>query len=74
MEQNFRKTYLLVGCALAAIAVPGYAQTTPGEPDTDDNVQTSNIIVVTAQNRSENVQDVPIAIDVVGQDALDAYA
>jgi len=71
MEQNFRKTYLLVGCALAAIAVPGYAQTTPGEPDTDDNVQTSNIIVVTAQNRSENVQDVPIAIDVVGQDALE---
>lgn len=70
MEPNFRK-YLLVGCALAAFSMPAYAQTTPGEPDTDDEVQTANIIIVTAQNRSEDVQDVPIAIDVIGNDALE---
>ncbi len=64
--QIFRKSNLLVGCAVLAIASPALAQQAqpadaqPGDAD----------IVVTAQNRSQNVNDVPIAIDVIGGDAL----
>jgi len=63
MINKFQKSVLLAGCGLAAIATPSFAQ--DAESDYGDNV-----IVVTAQNRSEDVQDVPIAISVVGADEL----
>lgn len=54
---------LMVGCA--TIAMPAFAQTTDTAPD--DQVAE---IVVTAQNRAQSVQDVPIAIDVIGAEAI----
>ncbi|MEZ0244911.1 MAG: TonB-dependent receptor [Sphingomonas sp.] len=69
MKKIFRVPALLTGCALVALAAPAAAQdTTPQSGDVvagDDGV-----IVVTAQNRSQAVQDVPIAIDVIGGDEL----
>ena len=63
------KTVLFVGSAVATFTASAHAQTTPGEPDVEADVD-SNVIIVTAQNRAENVQDVPIAIDVVGAEAI----
>ncbi len=54
------RTVLLASCALGVIATPAFAQ------DSNDGV-----IIVTAQNRAENVQDVPIAIDVIGDEAIE---
>lgn len=57
--------------ASAAWAPPVWAQTTE-QPSTPDTRQDSGIaeIVVTAQKRAENVQDVPIAISAFGADTL----
>ena len=57
--------------ASAAWAAPVWAQTTE-QPSTPDTRQDSGIaeIVVTAQKRAENVQDVPIAISAFGADTL----
>lgn len=49
---------LLAGACSLALSTPAIAQTTADSGE-------SNEIIVTAQNRSENVQDVPIAIDVI---------
>ena len=57
--------FLFASCALGVVATPAFAQD-PGPAPTDDGV-----IIVTAQNRSENVQDVPIAIDVIGDEAIE---
>ena len=54
---------LLASACSVAFAVPAFAQNT--EEDTD-----TNEIVVTAQNRTQSVNDVPIAIDVVSGAAL----
>lgn len=54
------KTGLLFGTAMLTVT-PALAQDAPA----------SDEIVVTAQNRAENVQDVPIAIQVVSGDALE---
>ncbi|WP_170234866.1 TonB-dependent receptor [Croceicoccus sediminis] len=65
----------LCGTAMAlAIAVPAAAQDT-GSSDQQGADPASretgvNVIVVTAQKRAENVQDVPIAISAFGGDAL----
>jgi iron complex outermembrane receptor protein len=58
------KSCLLIGAATFAVT-PAMAQDAP------DPVTSSDEIVVTAQNRVENVQDVPIAIQVVSGDALE---
>lgn len=62
MNFLIRKSTLLAGCGLAAMAAPAVAQ--------DAAIDDDNIIVVTAQNRAEDVQDVPIAMDVIGADEL----
>jgi iron complex outermembrane recepter protein len=54
----------LSSSCMAAIAVPAYAQDT-AEETTDDPG-----IVVTAQNRTQNVNDVPIAINVISAEEL----
>ena len=56
---------LLAGAGMMALATPALAQAAQGEASTEVNE-----IVVTAQNRAENVQDVPIAINVISGDAL----
>jgi iron complex outermembrane receptor protein len=53
----------LAGTVLFVAALPAQAQTTP-DKDTDD-------IVVTARQRAENVQTVPIAVSVVRGEQLD---
>jgi len=55
----------LAGTALAlTISTGAYGQ---GEPDNDE-------IIVTAQKRAENVQDVPITIQVMDTDAIESLA
>lgn len=77
---------LLAGCALAVLAAPASAQTAPttpdqaatSSPDAASTAQpqpeeaTEGDIVVTAQKRSERLQDVPIAVSVIGSAALEA--
>jgi len=53
---------LMAGCSLAVVT-PAMAQ---GE-DADD----SNVIIVTAQKRSQDLQDVPVAITALGTETLD---
>ena len=77
------KSGWLLGSALLAVAVPGWAQT-PGPAATaaaTDRVDTPSDpadegalreIVVTAQKRSEPVQSIPIAVTALDQTALDA--
>ncbi|MDE2437577.1 MAG: hypothetical protein KGM49_15090, partial [Sphingomonadales bacterium] len=51
---------LLAGACTIAFSAPALAQVAPA-----DDQAAGTEIVVTAQNRSQNVNDVPIAMDVV---------
>lgn len=56
-------------CALAgAFAAPAAAQQSDADQPSDDGI---GVIVVTAQKRAENVQDVPIAITALGSQFLE---
>lgn len=60
-----RATASLATLALASLSQAAFAQeTTAGEDD-------SNIIIVTAQKKSENIQTVPIAISAIDSTTLD---
>ena len=56
------KTFWLMGCALAALST--------GAARAQDNTATVEEIVVTAQKRSENLQDVPVALTAITGQAL----
>jgi len=60
------KKYLLAGSALALIATsaPAFAQ------DAADEGGVGAEIIVTAQKREENLQDVPLAVSVIGGEAI----
>lgn len=60
------RTALVVTVGLAALATPAYAQ------QTDAERKASSEIVVTAQKREQNVQDVPVAVTVVTERALES--
>ena len=64
---------LLTCASVAAIAfglsTPAMAQDNTGTASEDDGL---GMIVVTAQKRSENIQDVPIAISAVGSEFLES--
>ncbi len=77
------KTLMMAGVGLVALATatPVFAQDTTGTapglatpqtpaPDTEDTVPAD--IVVTAQKRSERLQDVPVAVSVISGDAISA--
>ncbi len=51
--------------AILASALPAWAQTAPAEEESAPAE-----IIVTAQKRSERLQDVPVAVSVIGGDAL----
>jgi iron complex outermembrane recepter protein len=60
-------TRFFVATLMASTAVPAFAQ----DATSDDGLSE---IVVTAQRREENLQDVPISVDVVSGERLDAIA
>lgn len=71
MEKNF-KTYVLLasGCTVAlALASPAMAQGIQAADDAQNEVGLAEIIV-TAQKRSQNVQDAPLSITAVTGDTL----
>eukprot|EP01038_Epipyxis_sp_PR26KG_P011128 gene11128-14936_t len=51
---------LLAAASLAAFVTPASAQEVP--PAADDNSGGVEVVIVTAQKRSQNLQDVPVAI------------
>jgi iron complex outermembrane recepter protein len=53
------------------LAAPAHAQTVPAAEDAGTNDE--NIIVVTAQKREENLQEVPVAINVIIAESIDNY-
>ncbi|WP_370307425.1 TonB-dependent receptor [Sphingobium abikonense] len=64
-----RMSALMAGAALSALANPGYAQQAASAVSGED---ASAEIIVTAQNRQQSVQDVPIAIAVISAEQLAA--
>ncbi|UVO50810.1 TonB-dependent receptor [Sphingomonas sp. SUN019] len=72
------KTILMVGvAALALTATPAFAQdaaTPVAEPQAAETAEASapGDVVVTAQKRSERLQDVPVAVSVISGDTLAA--
>ena len=66
---NFHALLLGSVCSMA-MAMPAFAQ--GAAPQEAPEEVDSNVIIVTAQNRAQNVQDVPIAINVVSGEALSA--
>ena len=57
--------------ALAAFSAPAYAQTAPSPaPATEAEDAAPGEIVVTAQKRSENLHDVPVAVSVLSGESL----
>jgi outer membrane receptor protein involved in Fe transport len=64
--RSFSRLALLAGSALASSSV--FAQETPQSAAENSD---PNVIIVTAQKRSENLQNVPIAIQALGTQKLD---
>ena len=60
--------YLLMA-AVAAVPAPAFAQPVSGE-----NADDSNVIIVTARKVSENLQEVPASVAVVGSGTIDNLA
>ncbi|WP_219893011.1 TonB-dependent receptor [Aquisediminimonas profunda] len=63
MKSQFIRRALMTGACSIAFAMPAQAQTA-------EETSEGDVIVVTAQNRTENIQDVPIAINVISGQAL----
>lgn len=57
--------------SVAAFASPAMAQDSDETPASDDGYDTTNVILVTAQKRSQDIQDVPIAISVFDGSTID---
>ena len=68
MRNFIQGTSLLAGCAIIAVAAPVQAQAQQAAQAEAEASPTE--IVVTAQNRTQNVNDVPIAINVISGDEL----
>lgn len=65
-----RKLHLISATALAmSLSMPAFAQDTP-QADDEDAAEEDVGIIVTAQRRSESLQDVPIAVSAFDEEAL----
>ena len=56
--------------ALAAMSVPAFAQDAAPAQQKQEEAKTLDTLVVTAQKREEALQDVPIVVNVLSQEAL----
>ena len=54
---------------LAGVSLPAMGQTPP--PQEEAVAEDSDIIIVTARKREENLQDVPLTISVVGAETIE---
>ena len=64
--QKFFRATLLGGTAVAlGLSMPTFAQ------EATDEDSANNEIIVTAQKRAQNIQDVPVAVSVISGDALE---
>jgi outer membrane receptor protein involved in Fe transport len=73
MGTNFRRTRLQHAILLAlVVGTSAQAQQAPTAPASNDQSATLGTIVVTAEKRSEDVQQVPMSIDVIDADQLDS--
>lgn len=72
MPSQFRTSFafLAVGASAFALSVPAFAQDSDATSAAADN-SNNGIIIVTAQKREQNLQDVPIAISAIGAAKLD---
>lgn len=69
-----RKAALLSAVVSAMVATPLLAQepaTSSNNEEAQEQAANSGIIIVSARKRDENIQDIPLAIAVVGGDVLD---
>lgn len=64
---------LITSAALSCLVQPAAAQTNAESGQASDASPTLAEVVVTAQKRSENVQDVPESISIVGQKDIDKH-
>ena len=64
-------TALVLSAAAQTLAAPAWAQAAPSaDAATSPEEAAPSEIVVTAQKRTERLQDVPVAVSVLGADAL----
>ncbi len=69
MKSMLRASSALAAIALVAVAVPAFAQDVPVADDAAEDTAPGEILV-TAQKRTERLQDVPVAVSVIGSDAI----
>jgi len=70
MSFNNRTMRLILGASILAMsATPALSQEQAPAPDSSD--MDDGVIIVTAQKREQNLQDVPIAISAIGAEKLD---
>ncbi len=62
-----RKFLLLAGVSTALIATPVFAQSAPPPADSEPGLEE---IIVTAQKREENLQNVPVSVTALGAEAI----
>ena len=64
--------FLLAGaCALPVFVTPAFAQDTAQDDPANATESSGNVIIVTANKREENLQEVPISITAFSQEELD---
>ena len=66
-----RRLPVALAALLASTALPAFAQTAPEPSAAEPAADMQDDVVVTAQKRDENIQDVPIQIQAIGTRRLD---
>jgi outer membrane receptor protein involved in Fe transport len=65
MTKNYKKVLMISVSLLSVVAAPAFAQEVPAD------AVDPNEIIVTAQKKAENLQDVPIAVSAFSQESLE---
>ena len=65
-----RATKFLITASIAGLMATGFSGSAAAQDRADEEAE-NNVIVVTAQKRSEDVQDVPISIAVFSAESLE---